>query len=105
MKLKGAITEVKSVEVDVSLDEIYKAAFGLSTDKLLNVIKNKVIKKMKENKPELDNAQLKWNDKEWEVYDYYDYHHNDERYKTLRPLTPEELELIEGFNKFAASLK
>lgn len=107
MILKGTVTEVKKVDVEVSTDEIFKAAHHLSNDQILSIMKAKLINAMKENDPTLVevSARLNWNCTEWEVYDFYDSHKNEDYYTRHRLISDHERFMIETFNDFAATIK
>ncbi|SOK59217.1 hypothetical protein [Yersinia phage fHe-Yen9-03] len=98
IKVSGKVTEVKSVEVDISIVELEKASSNLIPGQLLIILKKKLVQKLIEKDGSLDNAELSWNDNYWEIFDYYDYHHRENKFIKLRDLNDEEKYALSTFN-------
>ncbi|AQW88928.1 hypothetical protein pEaSNUABM50_00403 [Erwinia phage pEa_SNUABM_50] len=98
IKVNGTVTEVKSVEVDISIVELEKAANQLTNGQLLIILKRKLVQQLISKDPALQGAELSWHGTCWEVFDYYDYHHREDKYKKLRDLNDEEKYALSTFN-------
>lgn len=105
MKLNGTVTETKGIEVDVTLEEIFKAARALGTEQLLQIIKEKVINKMRENDASISSAYLTWDEKKWEVFSFTDYHKNEDVYSQVRLVNDEEQAIFDSLKTLEKTLK
>lgn len=105
MKLNGTVTETKGIEVDVTLEEIFKAARALGTEQLLQIIKDKVINKMRENDASISSAYLTWDEKKWEVFSFTDYHKNEDVYSQVRFVNDEEQAIFDSLKTLEKTLK
>ncbi|AFC21848.1 hypothetical protein GAP32_396 [Cronobacter phage vB_CsaM_GAP32] len=105
MKLNGTVTETKGIEVDVTLEEIFKAARAFGTEQLLQIIKEKVINKMRENDASISSAYLTWDEKKWEVFSFTDYHKNEDVYSQVRLVNDEEQAIFDSLKTLEKTLK
>jgi len=96
IKVKGTVTEVKVVEVELYPDELVKKAMPhLTVDDTIQAIKNHMERRFRENDPDLPSgAEINWYRKVWEKYSFTDYHKNADVYEDIRKFNSEELQYI-----------
>lgn len=96
IKVKGTVTEVKVVEVELFPDELVKKAMPhFTVDDTIKSIKNHMEIKFRANDPELPkDAEINWFRKVWEKFSFTDYHKNEDIYVDIRKFNAEELQYI-----------
>lgn len=96
IKVKGTVTEVNVVEVELYPEDLVKKAMPhLTVDDTILAIKNHMELRFRKNDKDLPrNAEINWHRKVWEKYSYTDYHKNDDVYQDIRKFNPEELQYI-----------
>lgn len=96
VKVKGSVTEVKAIEIDISTEELVKAALPYMTvEDIIKVMKSFMEKRFRENDPDIPKgAIIDWNNKKWEIFYFEDYHKNEDIYKTLRKFNTQEEEYL-----------
>lgn len=96
IKVKGSITEVKTVEVELYPEELVKAAMKhLTVNDTIQAIKNHMERRFRENDPSLPTgAGINWYRKVWEKFSFTDYHKNEDVYDDVRKFNEEELQYV-----------
>lgn len=94
--VKGTVTEVKVVEVELYPEELVKKAMPhLTVDDTVKAIKNHMERKFRENDPTLPNgASIDWYRKVWEEFAFTDYHKNDDVYHDIRKFNEQEMQYV-----------
>lgn len=96
ISVKGTVTEVKVVEVELYPEELVKHAIPhLTVDDTVKSIKNHMERKFRENDPTLPKgAVIDWYRKVWEKFAFSDYHKNEDVYRDIRKFNEEEMQYV-----------
>lgn len=94
--VKGTVTEVKSVEVELYPEELVKnAMLYLTVDDTVQSIKNHMERKFRENDPSLpSDSEINWYRQVWEKFDFNDYHKNVDVYRDIRKFNEQEMQYV-----------
>ncbi|EMX1381750.1 hypothetical protein SEPL_030 [Salmonella phage SE_PL] len=96
VKIKGTVTEVKPVEIDIYIGELVKSAIPhMTIEDVEKVLRILVEQKFRENDPTIPkDAEMNLYFKLWEKYSFTDYHKNEDVYSTVRKFNEEELQYL-----------
>lgn len=94
MKIKGRYTEVKSVDVEITDQELERVALNfLNTEYVFDILLRRLEEKLivlNENTDLVKRDIINPRTKEWLRFYYVDDHKKEDVYKTIRPLTETE---------------
>lgn len=96
VQIKGTVTEVKEIKIDIHPDTLVKEALPFMQVKdITSVLKRLLEEKFRENDPSLPKAaEINWYRQVWEKYSFTDYHKNDDVYTDIRKFTEEEKQYV-----------
>lgn len=99
-KVKGSVTTVESVVIDIWPSELVKAAIPhMEVKDVITVMYNLLLKKFIEADPCLAKYEVCWYGKYWELEDGYDYHKGlpmMKRYREFNQFERDSLAIIEA---------
>lgn len=94
-KVKGSITTVESVTIDIWPSELVKAAIPhMKVQDVITVMYNLLLQKFIEADPTLAELDVDWHYKCWELEDGFDYHKGLPLTKTVRKFNQFELDSL-----------
>lgn len=90
--LKGTVTKVSEVDVQVPLHEVIQHASGLMTvTDILHLLMNRLSDKFRKDDPEMKDHNIDFHNHRWEKFSYYDHHHGEDVYETVRSFNDAEM--------------